>query len=137
MLIDISYIEVFYSILIVLVTIVVVLLIKIFGNIPASTIGTDLNILTYGFLWDTVIKSVRGKEYWINFEPSLVFELNKATILLVICLVNTILMAWNFKICHKASIDHSLKTRLILKPISLVIGMISLFFFLFCRVVWG
>ncbi len=132
-----NFFEFFYSILTVVVTVLVVVLVKRFGNIPGSSIGTDLNTLTYGFLWDIVVKAIRNQEYWPNFNSEYTFHINKPSILLLICLINTILMAWNFKISHQVSTQNTRITRWFLKPFSLSLGIVSLFFFLFTRVVWG
>lgn len=135
--VDFFTLELFYSLLVVILTVFVVVLVKRYGNIPGTSIGTDLNILTYGFLCDIAIKAIRGIEYWEKYSPAHVYELPKPTVLLLIFLINTLLMAWNFKITYRATTENGAVSNWLLKPLSISFGLVSLIFFLVCRVAWG
>jgi hypothetical protein len=50
-------IELIYAVLTVIITIVLIIGLKIYGNLPIENIGPELNILTYGFMWDTILSA--------------------------------------------------------------------------------
>ena len=135
----------FYAFLSVIGTVILVTLVKVFGNLPTSmlALGTDLNLLTYGFLWDTSIKALRGQEFWSRFPQEDLSFLNKPTILVCIFIVNFLLMAFNLKleyiVIERENSKHgkSWVTNWVLKPGVLAVGLISLFAFLFLNAAWS
>lgn len=138
---SIDMVDLFYAGLSAFVTVGLIILMRMFGKLPLSLFGPDLNLLTYGFLWDTSIKAIRGIDYWPNFDPS-VWPINKGTTLLVVALVNLILLAWNFKLSHKVAATYqksgrSAYTEWILKPFVIALGMTSLILFLLLQSMWG
>lgn len=82
----------------IIITILLVVGLKVYGNLPVSNIGPELNLLTYGFLWDTVLKAINGS-YWLNFPKNI--ENIKPLILIGVILLNIVLMAINFKLAYK------------------------------------
>lgn len=133
--------ELFYAALSAFVIVGLITLMRMFGNLPLSLFGPDLNLLTYGFLWDISIKAVRGIDYWPRFDPS-VWPLNKGTTLLVIALLNVILLAWNLKLSRKVETIYeksgrSKYTEWLLKPFVIALGIVSLVLFLLLQSMWG
>lgn len=137
----VNYIDFFYALMAVFVTVILIILARAFGNLPVSSPGLDFNLLTYGFLWDTTFRAVRGVEYWSRFDPN-TWPLNKPTTLLTVALVNLILLAWNMKLAHKIeqyatnSNTKRFYVEWILRPFSLAIGITSLVAFLFMNTAW-
>ena len=137
----------FYAFLSVIGTVILVTLVKVFGNLPTSilSLGTDLNLLTYGFLWDTSVKALRGQEFWSRFPQEDLSFLNKPTILVCIFIFNFLLMAFNLKLEHRVTerkkSNHekssSWVTYWVLKPGVLALGVFSLLIFLFINAAWG
>jgi hypothetical protein len=128
-----------YAVITVVISVVVILAMRRFGNLPIALFGVDLNLLTYGYLWDTAGKALKGAEYWPRWNRALL-ELNKPTVLFLICLMNLFLLAWNMKLLDKIerSINTNvLYTNLALKPFSIALGLTSLVAFLFFNSVWG
>ncbi len=138
------YRELFFSMLTVCVTVILIYFVKIFGNIQVSilTMGTDFNLLTYGFLWDTCIKAFRGQEYWNRFSVGSTF-LNKSVIFFLIFLVNFLIMVLNFKL--ESIVNERIAnntnpvwvTQGILKPAILTLGVCSLILFLLLNSAWS
>lgn len=144
---SISIEELIFSISTVFVTVILLIMVKTFGNIPISSvgIGTDLNLLTYGFLWDTCTKALRDQPFWprLSLEQSF---FSKQFVLLIVFTVNFMIMAGNFKLEHQ--IEKRLKepapsqrkirvTNWLLKPFSVASGVFSLILFLFLTSMWG
>jgi hypothetical protein len=130
-----------YAIITVFISVIVILAIRRFGNLPVALFGVDLNLLTYGYLWDTTAKALKGAEYWPRWSGTL-FQLNKATVLFVICLLNLFLLAWNMKILDKIEVNSRAKTSAhytnwILRPVAIAFGLTSLIAFILFNSVWG
>jgi len=126
----------FYGALTAFVSVVLVMLIRKFGKLPISLIGPDLNLLTYGFLWDTAVKALRNVEYWPRFQP-LMWNINRPTTLLVIALLNFILLGFNMKLAHK--VENMAKGPLrnwLLRPCVTAVGVFSLIAFLWIQASW-
>src|SRR6266436_6780723 len=114
----------------VFITVVVILAMRRFGKLPIPLFGVDLNLLTYGYLWDTAWKALRGTPYWPRWDGTLL-AMNKPTVLFLVCLLNFFLLAWNMKILHKIERYTEAKTHLgytnwILKPVGIGFGLTSL-----------
>ena len=125
-----------YAVLTVLVTVVFVIFVRVFGKLPTSLVGPDLNLLTYGFLWDTTAKALRGVEYWPRFNP-LLWRVNKATTLFAIAFVNLIVLGGNLKFAH--SVEKMEKGRLrtwVFCPLVNAFGVFSLILFLWIQAAW-
>ncbi|MEP6669104.1 MAG: hypothetical protein ABJF10_08130 [Chthoniobacter sp.] len=133
---DIDIPSLTYAILTVFVTVWLVVLVRVFGKLPVSLVGPDLNLLTYGFLWDTAMKALKEQPYWPSFEP-LLLGINKPTTLFTIALLNFILLAANFKIAYRVEkmTDGVLKTW-IGKPSVTTLGVFSLIVFLWAQAKW-
>ena len=136
-----NWLDLFYSMLTAIVTVVLVIGLRVFGNLPVGIFGPDLNLLTYGFLWDVGIKAMRNVEYWPRFDPT-GWPLNKPTTLITISLINLILMGWNMKLADNVATrnrngEKTWYTEGILKPFIIAIGITSLIVFLYVNSVWG
>jgi hypothetical protein len=130
--------EFFYSILTVFVTVILLIVVKEFGNIPTSplSVGTNLNVLTYGFLWDTSIKALRGQDFWTRFPLNSVF-FTKPVILFLIFVVNFLIMAWNLKLEHMFNERiKDKKSQNGLKVTIIALGCFSLIIFLILNSAW-
>jgi len=126
----------FYAVLTVFVTVVFVTALRVFGKLPVSLIGPDLNLLTYGFLWDTASKALRGAEYWPRFVP-LAWNVNRPTTLFVISAVNLLALGSNMKLAHL--VEGMKKGGLkdwVLRPLVTMLGVFSLFVFLLIQSSW-
>ena len=120
----------FYAVLTVSVVVGLVAAARAFGKLKPTRLGPDLNLLTYGFLWDITLKAVRGREYWPNFHADQ-WPINKATTLLVIALINVVFTAWNMKLDESISAKGFAGLKLFLTRVfSLAIGITSLLMFL-------
>src|ERR1700709_590897 len=69
-------------------------IIKKFGNVENSNIGPELNLLTYGYISDTIVKAINGDKYWHSFNG----PLTRSWILFIITFLNLILLFWNLKL---------------------------------------
>jgi hypothetical protein len=94
---DIVY-EFLFSVLVILVTVIIIILAKKFGRIKNGAWGPELNLLTYGFLWETIISAMRGEPYWMGFSMDAKF---KPLLLAFIMIGNSFLLAWNLKLDDK------------------------------------
>jgi hypothetical protein len=122
--------KLFYAILTVAVVVLLVTAARAFGKLKPTRLGPDLNLLTYGFLWDTTLKAVQDKEYWPNFHAAQ-WPVNKATTLLVIALVNVVFTAWNMKLDEAISAPGVTGFELFMRrTLSLAVGITSLVMFL-------
>jgi hypothetical protein len=122
--------KLFYAVLTVAVVVVLVTAARAFGKLKPTRLGPDLNLLTYGFLWDTTLKAVQNKEYWPNFQAAQ-WPVNKATTLLVIALVNVVFTAWNMKLDESISAPGVTGFKLFMRrTLSLAVGITSLVMFL-------
>ncbi len=120
----------------VLVTVVLIILIKVFGKLKTGLIGPELNLLTYGALWDTISTAAKGQDYWIHISPD--FTAFKSLFLILIALCNTILMAWNFKLANRIETEYFYKKsrKNWLKIWSTFLGLIGLMNFLILKTFW-
>ena len=136
------------SLLTVFCTVVLVVLIKVFGGINCniSSIGADFNLLTYGFLWDTSTTALRGKEYWPRFPSDPSYTQFKPIVLLAIFIFNFLFMALNLKLVdiiqartqNSASPARSrVVTKWILIPAAISLGFVSLAFYIFINSIWN
>ncbi|MBO0953269.1 hypothetical protein [Fibrella forsythiae] len=121
------------------VTVVLIVLVKKFGNVPRGSTGPELNLLTYGALWDIINTAMKGEEYWKNMEyttPAL--DPYKSYVLGGLTLLNFIFTAWNFKIAHRIETTSSLNTlpRIGLAALSNILGIFSLVLYLVFKTVW-
>jgi len=125
-----------YPILTVFVTVVFVIIVRRFGELPVSFVGPDLNLLTYGFLWDTAVKALRGDQYWPGFKP-LAWNVNKGTTLFVIAAFNLIVLAANMKLADRVEAAKAGRLRKwVLRPLVFVLGVFSLIVFLSVQAAW-
>ncbi|MBD2752603.1 hypothetical protein [Spirosoma validum] len=124
------------SFLTILVTVILIVFVKIYSKIPSGAIGPELNLLTYGTLWDLIISAMKGEDYWKNIEPTLLPY--KSFILTFIVILNFVMMAWNFKLANLIEKKRSLSmhTKKQLKGVSLFLGLISLCFYTVFQVFW-
>jgi hypothetical protein len=128
--------NVFYAGLTVFVTVIFINIIRTFGKLPVSFVGPDLNLLTYGFLFDTTLKALRGTVYWPHFH-SLLGEINRPTTLFVISLINLLALGFNMKLAHQAEkMANSRVKTWAMKPLITAIGVFSLVIFLFAQAAW-
>lgn len=155
----------FYAGLTVFVTVFLIIMIKAFGRIETDItgLGTDFNLLTYGFLWDIAVGGFRGESFWSNYSLSNTF-LTKELVLSLIIILNTLIMGLNFRLESKvnqcindnnnATFAHStsagatppppplvlphkkLKIKLF-KVFVLALGVVSLLIYLYTNSVWS
>jgi hypothetical protein len=125
-----------YAFATVLFTVVLIVLIKVFGNLKTGLIGPELNLLTYGFLWDTISGATRGENYWPHITPELTAF--KTLILIFIVFINTVLMAWNFKLADQVeNINLYTKSQKKWRKLwSTFFGVLSFIFFLTIKTFW-
>jgi hypothetical protein len=125
-----------------------VVLIKVFGNINCNivSIGTDFNLLTYGFLWDTSATALRGETYWPRFPSDPSFTKFKPIILLAIFIANFLFMALNLKLVdivqartQNPTIPTSSRviTKWLLSPAAIALGFVSLSFYILINSAWN
>jgi hypothetical membrane protein len=137
----------FYAIITVVITVFFVQLIRKFGNVPSGLVGPELNLLAYGFLWDTTVKALRGVEYWPRFEQFVwsfgngtALHVNKGTTLFIMSFLNLVVMGANLKLSNYA--EESIKTKpkgwrtRLLKCSVTSLGTFSMFLFLFVQSIW-
>ena len=128
-----------YALLSVFITVVVILLIRLYGKLPVTLFGVDLNLLSYGYLWETCLKAIRGHSYWPRLtSPSI----NKPLLLFVICLLNVLLLAWNMKILHNIETNVGTGTKIrytnwFLRPVAIAFGFTGLVAFILFNSMWG
>jgi len=116
----------------VIVTVGLVVALKIFANIPIGNVASDLNLLTYGFLWDTILKAMYGN-YWQKLSPDL--QSFKPLMLFFVIVLNFVLMLWNIKISYNLELSKLQgTTNKNLKIFSYVIGMFSLMIFFVIKI---
>ncbi|ETW93065.1 MAG: hypothetical protein ETSY1_40860 [Candidatus Entotheonella factor] len=130
-----EFINVFYALLTVFITVLCVIVIRVFGNLPISLLGPDLNLLTYGFLWDTSSKALRGVDYWPRFVP-VIPNINASTTLFVIVVFNLLLLGVNLKLAHHAPDFTDGQQKWLIRPLTNTIGILSLIIFLLIQGMW-
>lgn len=144
--------EFFYSFLTVFITVILITTVKVWGGISinGTAIGTDLNLATYGFIWDICTKALRGQDFWPRFSVSLTF-LNKPVILLLIFVGNFLIMALNLKLEDIVNQRQNISvqpeqnirvqpkwvTQMLLKPLVIALGVFSLIIFLLLNSAWS
>jgi hypothetical protein len=112
-----------------------IILIKKFGKVPIGHVGPDMNLLTYGFLWDTIFAALQGEHYFSRIEPA--FNGERGLILAAIAIGNLILLAWNFQVVQEIESARKINQRAKLggkRFLSLFLGLMSLFAFLVIKV---
>src|SRR5262245_57369627 len=125
-----------YAALTVVVTVVFVIVVRVFGNLPVSLVGPDLNLLTYGFLWETSTKALRGVEYWPRFAP-LFWNINRPTTLFALAFLNLLLLGANLKLAYRVeSMKDTTQRKWLWKPIVNALGVFSLILFLLIHAAW-
>jgi hypothetical protein len=126
----------FYAALTAFVTVFFLVVVRIFGKLPVPFVGPDLNLLTYGFLWDTTVKALRGAEYWPRFQP-LAWNLNRGTTLFVIATFNLLALAANMKLAHRVEkLPEGFTRKWLLRPLITALGVLSLIVFLWIQAAW-
>lgn len=126
----------FYAVLTVLVTVAFVIVVRVFGKLPVSLVGPDLNLLTYGFLWDAAEKALRGAEYWPRFTP-LAWNINRGTTLFVIAAFNFIALGANMKLAQRVEkAKANFAINWLLRPLVTALGVFSLLLFLWIQAAW-
>jgi hypothetical protein len=124
-----------YAFATVLFTVVLIVLLKVFGNLKTGLIGPELNLLTYGSLWDTIAGATRGQTYWKNITPELITY--KALILIFIVFINTVLMAWNFKLADQVNgYQYSTSQKRWRMFWSTFFGVLSFVFYITMKTFW-
>jgi hypothetical protein len=120
----------FYAVLTVLGIVGLVAAARAFGKLKPTRLGPDLNLLTYGFLWDISLKALRGGDYWSKFHADQ-WPINKPTTLFVIALVNVLFTAWNMKLDESIGAKGAAGFKLFMtRVLSLTLGTTSLLMFL-------
>lgn len=131
------FIELVYAVFFVFLVVLALLILKCIARVPKGSLGVELNLLTYGYLIDTIMKWVRGEPFWVNISPNYLLEF-KAAILITIIILNTGLLGWNFHLVYRIETEKELSKykRFGLKFLSLLIGFISLVIFLTFKTNW-
>jgi hypothetical protein len=125
-----------YPILTVCVTVVLIIVIRKYGKLPVSSMGPDLNFLTYGFLWDTTVKGFKGENYWPYFHP-LIGHINKPTTLFIIAVFNLMILGSNMKLAFKTeNMTDGWRKKWVAKPLVSAAGCVSLIIFLWVQATW-
>lgn len=117
------------STLIIFFTVILIYILKLFANIKVEliSVSTDLNLFTFGFLFDIALKAMNNEPYWINYSGLL----SKNYLLLLIFTGNALVMMLNFKLedyLKKVINDPNHSNSLIdyfHKPIILFLGIVS------------
>jgi hypothetical protein len=144
----INLLNLIISLFTVFCTVVLVVLVKVFGNINCniSSIGTDFNLLTYGFLWDTSATALRGQEYWPRFPSDPSYSQFKPIVLLAIFIANFLFMALNLKLVDiiQARTQNPaiparsrVVTKWLLSPSAISLGFVSLVFYIYINSIWN
>ena len=125
------------GVLTVAVTIGLVLVVKHVAKIKNGNIGPELNLLTFGFLWDTIAMAMSQKNYWHRMPPAL--ATGKAIVLGFLVVINFALMMVTIADAdklekHRNSLSLTEVKRLRLKTTSF--GVLSLSFFLLIKTFW-
>ena len=126
------------SFLIIFFTIFLIHILKVLMNIKFNvvSIGTDLNLFTFGFLFDTALKAMNGNQYWNNYSQSYFFGFSKNISLLLIFAFNMLLMMFNFKLEYYTANLLTLtscptrKVKYVYKPLIIFLGTLSLSIYL-------
>lgn len=124
-----------YALLTAVVLVVVVLVMKRFGELKRQNFGVELNLLTYGFLAETVITALKGNEYWPNFNND--YLLSKGAILFIIAISNLFIMGFNFKLEEKTSTIENKWKKACNQFLVGIMGCISLTIFLALNIYWS
>ena len=120
--------------LIIFFTILLIYILKFLTNIKVDliSIGTDLNLFTFGFLFDIALKAMEGKEYWSNYS----YLLSKNYLLLIIFTANALIMMVNFKLENHittviGSSNYSMNlVDYLYRPCVIFLGIVSLSIYL-------
>lgn len=126
-----NFIELCLTSLLVLLNIVLIIIIKAYGKIPIENTGLELNLLTYGFLWETILDAFYG-DYWPNIPDGLAKY--KPIILAVLTFFNFILTIVNFKIAHNVESGLISKRKWLYKSLSYFMGIVSLTIFFVLKI---
>jgi hypothetical protein len=120
----------------VLVTVIIIILYKVSGKLKTGFIGPELNLLTYGSLWDTVSIAARHQPYWIHINAELLPF--KILLLILISIANTVIMAWNFKLANRIETEYFQKNsqKVWLKIWSIFWGLIGIMTFFILKTFW-
>ena len=123
--------ELAVAILTAVATVLLIQFFRKFAKIPTDGIGLDLNLLTYGFLWDTVLNATEGK-YWDKFpEGSKEF---KPLLLIAIVFANLLLTLQNMRLTYEIEgLSESIEKKK-KKFRSYYMGIVSLIIFLILKV---
>ena len=127
--------------LIIFFTILLIYILKFLTNIKVDpiSIGTDLNLFTFGFLFDIALKAMEGKEYWSNYS----YLLSKNYLLLIIFTTNALIMMANFKLENHittviASSTYSMNlVDYFYRPCVIFLGIVSLSIYLILNLTFG
>ena len=125
------------SLLTVGVTVFLIHFVRKFGNIPTGFMGPDLNLLSFGFLWDTIVKSVLDGNYWPGFPEADTALLPKAVTLAIVVFFNIVLLLGNFKLAAQVPSWENVALRALGKSFITFLGILSGMFFVFAQTAWG
>jgi hypothetical protein len=135
-----------YSLLTVFLVVVFIGFLRVVAGVNKTPLGPELNLLTYGFLVDVVMKALRGQPYWEHYSRPWTLGLQyKATFLFLIALLNFILMMWNIKVaepkavkvkCEGEEKEVLVKPTLLRSAFSALLGLASLLTYFVCQSCW-
>jgi len=127
-----------YSLLTVFLIVLFISILRVFASINRTALGPELNLLTYGFLVDVVIKALRGQPYWMHYARPWEWGTRfKPTVLFLIALLNLILMLWNMKVAEPKVVAGVLeKPSKARSAFSALLGLLSLFAYFVCQSCW-
>ena len=108
-------------------TVILIIVLKRLAKIPIGSIGLDCNLLTYGYLWDTIMDAMRG-DYWTHFPKQ--YEQFKPIILACIIILNLILLLENMRLSHNLEIKKLQKHKYPYHLLNYILGFLSLGIFI-------
>lgn len=127
--------------LVIFFTVLFVYILKKFASISIEliSIGTDLNLFTFGFLFEIVLKAMKGEPFWLNYDSQTLSEiLPKSYLLLLIFTGNALVMMGNFRLeSHiddktqaNSTFRNTSRFKYFLRPLVIFLGIVSLTIYL-------
>ncbi|MFT3934820.1 MAG: hypothetical protein QM726_14440 [Chitinophagaceae bacterium] len=127
-------IELIWAVTTIGIAVGVIYFIKWLADYEAGPVGLELNLLTYGYLADTIIKAAEEGKYWHLYSSNLI---PKNLLLTIIVIGNFVMLGINIKYEIKIRAITARWPRLFMKFKMQLLGLISAALFLTCKVLFG
>ena len=131
-----------WPIMVIILTIVVITVIKYFGNFETKTeeIGAELNLLTYGLAVDLVVLCFQGQDVLPNWPRSII-PIPTWLVVVLLLIINLIFFMINLGLGKFIAENYQEEFKVwrvrALKGVSVSLGTISAFLFVFAEGFWS